>query len=258
MRLGIGGAAIPRLRAWGHAARFAALAMAAALSPSTYDAATREVALRQIHYTALQVWAAFILFSALFSILVIDITLRAAREFGLVHYALELVFRVLVLELIPLFTALFVALRSGAAINTAVALMQRSGELARLQAAGVDPLRREFAPRVAAAAISVLCLTVISCVVALGLAYVRRYGFSPWGFEEYTRTVALVFNPPALAGFAIKCLAFGVVVAVIPIAAGMEEAGRTRSAPAAVMSGMMWLFLGLALIETAALSVKYV
>ena len=56
--------------------------------------------------------------------------------------------RVLVLEMLPLMTALFVALRTGAAINTEVALMQIQNELDALQRIGIDPFRLELLPRV--------------------------------------------------------------------------------------------------------------
>jgi phospholipid/cholesterol/gamma-HCH transport system permease protein len=250
--------ALSWLQAWARALRFAGIALAAALSPSTYRARTREVALKQIYFTAWQILPGFVLFAALFSLIVIRISVTAAREYGLAQYALELVLRTLVLELIPLVTALFVALRSGAAIATEVALMQSSGEIARMEAEGEDPVALEFVPRVAAAALSVLSLTVVSCGVALLLAYHVMYGLSPWGAQEYTRTVAAVFDLAALAGFALKCVLFGAAVAVIPIAAGLHASERLKSVPVAVLGGMVRLFFALGAIEVAALAVKYV
>ena len=56
----------------------------------------------------------------------------------------------------------------------------------------------------------------------------------------------------------VKCLAFGAVVAVIPIAAGLDATRDPESAPDAVMGGMVRLFVTLALIELVSLAVKYV
>jgi phospholipid/cholesterol/gamma-HCH transport system permease protein len=250
--------ALAWLQAWARALRFTGIAFAAALSPSTYRAQTRDVALKQIYFTAWQILPGFVLFAGLFSLIVIDIAVTAAREYGLAQYALELVLRSLVLELIPLVTALFVALRSGAAIASEVALMQASGEIGEMEADGEDPMALEFVPRIAAAALSVLSLTVVSCGVALVLAYVSVYGFSPWGADEYARTVAAVFSLSALAGFALKCVLFGIAVAVIPIAAGLHATSRLKSVPVAVLGGMVRLFFALGLIEVGALAVKYV
>jgi phospholipid/cholesterol/gamma-HCH transport system permease protein len=165
---------------------------------------------------------------------------------------------VLVLELLPFGTAMLVALRSGSALSTEVALMHASGELEAMRQANIDPFKREFVPRVVAAAVSVASLTVISCAIAMALAYLSMYGFSPYGFTEYTREVGVVFDPLTLFSFILKSMAFGVAVAVIPIAAGIDATANLKSAPVAVMGGMVRLVLALALMETLFLAVKYV
>ena len=243
---------------WARAVRFAGLALATAMSPSIYRPETRDVALKQIYFTAWQILPGFALFSTLFSLVVIEIVVNAAREFGLAQYALELILRALVLELIPLVTALFVALRSGAAIATEIGLMKATCELERMQAAGGDPLEREFVPRVAAAAVSVFSLTVMSCAVAVALAYTVMYGASLQGFADFTRVVALVFGPAALGGFVLKCIVFGALVAVIPIAAGLHASARLKSVPVVVLDGMVRLFFALGAVELLALAVKYI
>lgn len=246
------------LRAWLGVVRLAFVLVAAATSASSYSARLRTTALRQFYFTAAQVLLPFALFSALLSVIITTITIQTAREYGLGTFALELVFRVLVLEMLPLLTAFFVALRSGSAIGTEVALMRVSGELDDMQAADIDPVEREFLPRVLASAISVFSLTVISVSIAVLAAYFSMYGFSPWGFSEFTRSVGLVFNPAQLAGFALKTLIFGVAVAVIPIAAGLGATRELKSAPVAVLGGMVRLFFALGLIELASLAVEYV
>lgn len=244
-------------RAWLHAALFGYACVAAALSPSSYTAQTRAIALRQIYFTAWQVLPGYLLFAALLSIIVVRITVGATFEFGLSGYAVELVLRAMVLELLPLLTALFVALRSGSAIGTEIALMRVSGELDPAHAADAGPMQREFVPRVIASGIAVASLTVLGCTTAVAVAYAAVYGFSPWGLEEYLRVVAHVFSLPALAGFLLKCTLFGFVVAVVPIAAGVTATRDSKSAPIAVMGGMVRLFFSLGIIEIAALAAAY-
>jgi phospholipid/cholesterol/gamma-HCH transport system permease protein len=249
--------AIRWFTAWGRAGRFALAAAVAALSRETYSAETREVAVRQIYFTAWQLLVGFMTFSVFLSFVVIEITVSAARAYGLSDYALQLVFRVLVLEILPFGTALIVALRSGSAMSAEVALMHATGQLAEMRARNIDPMKREFVPRVVAAAVSVAALTVLTCSLALPLSYVAMYGVSPWGFEDYTREVASVFSMPILAGFILKSVIFGVVVAVIPISAGVDATDNIKSAPIAVMGGMVRLILALAIIEIVSLAVKY-
>jgi phospholipid/cholesterol/gamma-HCH transport system permease protein len=244
--------------AWWRAVLFGFAALAAALSPSVYSPRTRNIALRQIYYTAWQILPGFTLFTTLLSVIIITITITLARGYGLAPFALELVFRAIVLELVPLLTAMFVALRSGSAICTEIALMEVSGELEEMRASHLDPYEREFVPRIAASAVGVFALTVVSSTLVMALTYLVMYGDTPWGFAEYTRTLSRVFSPAVMGGFALKSLAFGAVVAVIPISAGLHATRDPRTAPVAVMGGMVRLFIALWVIEGAALAIKYV
>jgi phospholipid/cholesterol/gamma-HCH transport system permease protein len=94
-------------------------------------------------------------------------------------------------------------------------------------------------------------------VFVVALSYLLLYGPSPWGFEAFTRTVARVFTPLALAGLGAKCVGFGAVVAVIPISAGLDATRDPKSVPGAVMGGMVRLFFSLGIIEIAALAAAY-
>lgn len=243
---------------WWRVFHFGALALVMAFSPATYDKENRSVTAKQIYFTAWQVLPWFTLLSALLSLVLIRIVVTTALSYGLSQYALAMVVRVLVLELIPLFAALFVALRSGAAINTEVTLMHIRGDFDALRRAGADPLRRELVPRVIGSAVSVVALAAVSGVVALVLAYFGVYGFSPWGLAGYTRTVGQIFDPQVTVGLGLKTLLFGLAVAVIPITASLEMPREVRLAPVAVLRGMVRLFLVLVLIEGASLAVKYI
>ena len=243
---------------WWRVFHFGALALVMAFSPATYDKENRSVTAKQIYFTAWQILPWFTLLSALLSVVLIRIVVVTALSYGLSQYALAMVMRVLVLELIPLFAALFVALRSGAAINTEVTLMHIRGDFDAQRRAGVDPLRRELVPRVIGSAVSVVALAAVSGVVALVLAYIGVYGFSPWGLAGYTRTVGQVFDLQVTMGLALKTLLFGLAVAVIPITASLEMPREVRLAPVAVLRGMVRLFLVLVLLEGASLAVKYI
>jgi len=243
---------------WWRVFHFGALALVMAFSPRTYDKENRAVTAKQIYFTGWQVLPWFTLLSALLSMVLIRIVVVTAQAYGLSQYALEMVVRVLVLELIPLAAALFVALRSGAAINTEVALMHMRGDFDAMRLSGADPLRRELVPRVIGSAVSVVALASVSATVALLLAYLGVYGLSPWGLAGYTRTFGHVFDLEVTLGLALKMLLFGLAVAVIPITASLEMPREVRLAPVAVLRGMVRLFLALVLLEGASLAVKYI
>ena len=252
------GAFLFRPRSWRRVLRFAGLAIVAAVSPSTYSQQAREVAVRQIYYTAWQILPGYAVVSALLSLLLIEVVMVSARKYGVAHYSLELVLSVLVLEVVPLMTALFVALRSGAAIGAEIALMTVRGELEDREEAAANPLHAELVPRIAGAALAVASLTTLGCVVAVWLSYVVFYGFTPAGLTEFTRIVSNVFDGEELAIFSLKCLLFGLSVAIIPAATALEaERGQIKSLPAVVLGGLVKLFFAITVIEVASLVVKY-
>jgi phospholipid/cholesterol/gamma-HCH transport system permease protein len=248
-----------RYSSWRRVLRFAGVAIVALLSPSTYKADTRELAVRQIHATAWEVLPWYLLFSAILSVVIIEIVANAARKYGLSQYALELMLRVLVLEVIPLLTALFVALRTGAAIGSEVALLAVSGDLADERQSGERPFENELVPRIAGAALSMASLTTLACAIAVWLSYTATYGFSDAGLGEFERVVADVFDVVVMLGFIFKCMLFGLAVALIPVATGLEaERGNLQSAPHAVLGGLVKLFFVIGMIEVLSLVNKYV
>jgi phospholipid/cholesterol/gamma-HCH transport system permease protein len=249
-----------RLNAWVRVFRFATTAIVGVLSPSTYNRATRLIVQKQIYFTAWQILPGFAVFAALFSILIIEIVGTTARKYGLYEYALELIVRILVLEILPLMTALFIALRTGAAINTEVALMKIQNELDALQRIGIDPMRLELLPRVVGGTISVLALTAVNVVVALWLTHLLIIDFHSWTLTtgDFTRMIGKVLDMPALIVLWAKTLAFGFAVTVIPISEGLSTPQKLYYAPIAVLRGMVRLFFALMLIEAAALAIVYI
>jgi len=257
--MAFGGEFILRPRSWRRLARFAGFATVAALSPATYTRAAREIAVAQIYHTAWRVLPGYLAFSALLSLVLIEVVKNAAKDYGLTDYALELVLRVLVLELIPFITAIFVALRSGSAVGAEIALMRVSGALEDQEEAGASPLHHELAPRVVASALSVFALTTLASALTLYIAYASFFGTSVSGFYVFTRVVGHVFDLPILIGFWVKCMVFGLAVALIPLATGLEaENGNVRSVPFTVVAGLVKLFFVIGLIEILSLVVKYV
>ena len=246
------------LDSWRSVFRFAGVAIVEALTPSVYNSATRSVVFKQIYFTAWQILPRFSLFSALFSFVLIAIVVDTARSFGLAGYALEVTIRMLVLEMLPLMTALFVALRSGAATGTEVVLMHIHNEIRAMEEAGVDPLRFELIPRVIGGTISVLALTAVSSALALALAYLAMYGFHLWGLDEFTRVMANIFDPVSIIVLWAKILAFGLAVTVIPITEALAAPQKLFFAPIAVLRGMVRLFFVLMLIEVLSLALKYI
>ena len=245
------------LEGWLRAAHFSAAAVVTAFSPSAYDRPARALAARQIHFSAWQALPGFTLACALLSFVLIRIVVGTAQDFGLPQYALELTVRVLVLELIPVLAALYVALRSGAAICTTVALMRIDGGLERVARTGRDPVGAELVPRVIGSLVAVMLLAWLNGAVALLLAYVELYGFSPWAVGGFVRVTGHVFDPVAVAGFLFKTMLFGAVVGAVPIGAALGVRRGPGEVPGAVRRGMVRLGVTLAVIEIVFVAALY-
>ena len=164
----------------------------------------------------------------------------------------------LALELLPFLTALFVALRSGSAINTEVALMRVYNELDALDHCRVAPMRFEFLPRLIGGMVSVTCLAGMAGALALVQAYLAIYGLSAAGFEPFTQTIAKIFDLGVIAGLSVKCALFGLAVTLIPTVSGLETPKKPFMVPISVLRGMMRVFFAIVAIEVLSLALKYV
>ena len=226
--------------------------------PATWNRATYDVVLKQIYFTAVQILPVFLGYTLVISWLLISIILNTARDFGLTEFATEMTIRVVILELLPFLTALFVALRSGSAINTEVALMQVNRELDALVHCQISPMQFEFLPRLIGGVISVVTLAGLACLTALGLAYTSIYGFNLAGLDAFTLTFAQIFEPQLIAGFFVKGILFGLAVTLIPITAGLETPKKLFMVPVSVLRGMMRVFFAIVAIEGASLALQYI
>jgi len=248
-------APLRHVRSWWHMLHVGALVLALALTPGSYTQAFRQRTAQHIYTSTWRVMPWFTALTALLSLVLIRIVVVTALSYGLSQYALQMVVRVLVLELIPLSAALFVALRAGLAFNAGAVVVAARPASAH-QTLDLDHLRDHLTPRVLADAFAVLALATLSSAVILVLTYLTVYGLSPWGLPGFTRTVGQVFDLPVSLGFVLKTLFFSLAVAVVPLAASLEAAQQRVTDT--IQPGAVRLFLVLFLLEAISLVVKYV
>lgn len=194
-----------------------------ALSPASYRHGRRAALARCVYEATVPMLTGFTVMAALVALVIIRIVTATALSYGLSQYALELLVRTLVLELIPLFAALFVALRYTLDAGDEARALREAANRSGLGAW----LRDVVLPRTLAGLFAVLTLALVSGLVTLLLAYLSAYGFSSWGFASFTRTVGQVFNPVVALIFGLKTLAFGLAVSVIPV---MDASSRRGGA----------------------------
>jgi len=243
---------------WWQVLLLAAQILVLALMPSSYRHGTqRQEVLRSLYTATAPLLTWFLVLSALISLVLIRIVVATAYSYGLSQYALEVLVRTLVLELIPLYAAMFVAARyampGAQVVRGQLSVRQQAG---REWAPGVL-LTTELLPRALASMFSVLMLAALSCVIALVLTYLTVYGFSLWGLPGYTRSVGQVFTPAVTLIFTLKTLFFSLAVAVVPLAGSAQQDAQGLYAQRSDISEFARLFSVVLLIEIMSLVGNY-
>lgn len=256
----LGGAARAPLRwalSWVGVLHFAATLLVLTFSPSSYNRTTRLAIMRHTYLdTAPLLWG-FTLLCALLTLVTTRIVVVTAYSYGLSRYAMEMIIRVLVLELIPLTAALFVAMRCTIPHGAALAEMRRQGRFAQRPQHEAESMVHEVLPRMLAGIFSTVTLAALSCVVATVLAYLAVFGFTTAGLPAYNRMFGHVFNLSVSLIFVLKTLLFSLTVSTLPMATGRFDPVADGSHAGAALQGLVRMFAVLLLLEGLSLMGNY-
>ncbi len=244
---------------WWHLLHLSAVVMVLAISPSSYSRSHRAVLARHLYSNTAPILLSYTLVCALVTVVLTRIVLVTALSYGLSQYAMQLVIRVLVLELIPLTAALFVALRCTIPDGAELLAMHANGQMHADGRAPVDSIRREILPRAVAGLLSGTILAALSSTVVLIVAYVSSYGFSLSSWGTFVRLFGQVFNPAVTLIFFLKTLFFCLTVSLIPMASalygmrGDANQGLSAVRTSAEMRGLVRMFAVILLNEMVSL-----
>lgn len=223
---------------------FAALLLIAAVSPRIHDRPTRQRSAAVLCCAAWQTLPGFLLASILLSAILSRIVAVTADSYGLSHLALEAILRVFVVELLPLASTLFVAMRA-----VPMAMLHLAAVPGRPEAGVRDTL-----PYVVGNTVAVIILAIIGGIVSLIVAYVVVHGFTQWGLPAYSRLIGQVFDPILAIAFSAKILFFAVAVGIAPATVVLDP--RKRDTGQREMRVMVRLLLILVLIEGSFLMLR--
>jgi phospholipid/cholesterol/gamma-HCH transport system permease protein len=226
------------------------------LSRKTYNSATRMVLINQIYFTALQILPLFLFISVIFGAVLIGIVYQVIRSSGLAQYLGEIIMGFVVTELSPFITVLLIALRSGSAINTEIAVMKYNRELRTLDAFQIDVLNYLFFPRVISGIVSVTLLSALFSISVLlsGFLFLKVF----FGMSVYA---AEILNSAAVSDLLItvvKCVTFGFFITLIPIRLGLMASDELTSIPVSVLRGMVNVFIAIVMIEVLSLILRFI
>ncbi|QKV53415.1 MlaE family ABC transporter permease [Comamonas antarctica] len=243
--------------AWWRSVYLGAVVLVLLLSPSSYRGQLRARMAYQLYVQTGPVLLGFTALAALLCAVITRIVIVTALSYGLSRYALEMVVRVLVLELIPLTACLFVAMRCTIPNGSQLIQMRLRGHADVLQRRGLDPVRSELLPRAVGGLFACLTLAALSCVVALVTVYLSVYGFTLAGLPAYTRLFGHVFSPVVTLVFTLKTAFFSLAVALIPLSSGWYSPLQRLRHEGRELGGLTRMFAVLLVIEILSLMGNY-
>jgi phospholipid/cholesterol/gamma-HCH transport system permease protein len=231
----LGAGALGRLRYLARLAAVCGAVLAQAARPAAWSRVTRSVFARQILFTGVEALSFIALIAVLVGVaVVVQLQVRLA-ELGQSDLFGTVLVIVIVREVAPLLVNFIIIGRSGTAIATELANMRVLGEVAVLDAQGLDPLRYLVMPRALAMMVCVFCLTLFFIAIALASGFLSGLFMNVGGdlLRAYGDTVARALQPGDAYNLLAKTLAPGLLTAVICATEGLSVRGAITEVPQA-------------------------
>ncbi|MEA3372610.1 MAG: ABC transporter permease [Campylobacterota bacterium] len=241
---------------WVEALHFGFTCLLHLFLPKSYNPAMVAVLIRQIYFTAVEILPLFLLIGIIFGSVIIGFVVSQAVAFSLQSQIGTILVGFIMNEFAPFFTVLLISLRSGAAINTEIAVMKVNNELDTLQAYRIDIIDYLFLPRIIGGVISVLILSAIFTVIMLASGYLFSSFFLQMDLDLYLRTLVSAIHVEDLLFLGGKSVAFGFFAMLIPIYSGLKTGSALTAIPISVLGGMIKLFIAIFTVEVFSLLLR--
>ena len=253
----IGDKTIHLLSSFDEAIKFTSICLIHMVQPSSYNPAMRTVLTKQIYFTAVGIIPLFTTMAIIFGSVIIGIVIVLATEYNLQDEIGSIIVTFVINEFSPLFTALLIALRSGTAINTEIAVMNVNNELNTLKRYKINLIDYLFLPRIISGVISVTSLSILFAVIMLSSGYIFTLFYMDMDFHTYKYIIIHTIEVKNIVILLVKSFAFGFVTMLIPIYCGMKTASSYTAIPISVLNGMVKLFIALFFIEVLSLVLQF-
>lgn len=151
----------------------------------------------------------------------------------------------------PLVTSLMIAGAVGSAICSDLGARTVREEIDALKVMGISPVQRLVAPRVLAALVVALLLTVIVSMTAMLTAYVLNVGGGKVSAGAYLDSFVAFSQPTDLALAEFKALVFGFIATIVAAHKGLNATGGPKGVADAVNQAVVLSVILLALANVA-------
>lgn len=187
----------------------------------------------------------FILIAAMTNTVITEIVTKTLSQFGMGSLASTLMIRVMLVELVPIAAALIVAIKLTIPLGAELSGLRHNQHLNLLHDVGLDAYRMEFLPRLLMGIYGVVMFAALGSAVVLLTLYQGIYGFTTAGYDSFTNIFARVMTPFFAFIFAGKAIAFGYIVALIPLTSAFSKTrfGLRRDTELVTLARMLFLIM---------------
>lgn len=147
----------------------------------------------------------------------------------------------------PLVTSLMIAGAVGSAICSDLGARQVREEIDALRVMGINPIQRLVAPRVVAALVVALLLTVIVAMTAMITAFALNVGGGSISAGAYLDSFVSFSQPTDLVLAEFKALVFGFIATIVAAHKGLSATGGPKGVADAVNQAVVLSVILLAL-----------
>jgi phospholipid/cholesterol/gamma-HCH transport system permease protein len=217
--------------------------------PKSYSIASVEVLVKQIYFTSIQILPFYIFLSMVVGSVIIGLIFSISLSLNMQDQIGSIIVNVLINEIGPLLTVLLLALRSGTAMTTEIAVMNVSHEMDSLKFFNINPVKYLFVPRIINGVVSMLLLSSTFIFISLIAGYMFLALVLQMGLSLYIHTLVEAFSVFDLIILLVKSMLFGYVIAAIPVYRGNKPLKRYNEVPIAVLQGMVKLFIAILFVE---------
>jgi len=228
------------------------------LNPKSYNPAMRMVLVKQIYFTAIGVIPVFITMAFLFGSIIIGVVIYLATQYSLQSEIGSIIINFVIDEFAPFFTTLLISLRSGAAVNTEIAVMRVNRELNTLKEYKIDLIDYLFLPRIISGIISIMSLSIVFAIIMLTSGYIFTFLYMNMDLNTYKNILLDAIEVSDIVTLVVKSFAFGFIVMLIPIYSGLKTKKSYTAIPISVLNGMVRLFIAVFFIEVLSLIIQFI
>ena len=241
----IGDKTITLFREFYLALEFSILCLLHMINPRSYNSTMQRSLVHQIYHTSITILPTFTLIAFLFGSIVIGTIISIATKYNLQIQIGSIIVNFVINEFSPIFTALFISLRSGTLINKKLAFIDFENE--------VDLIDNIVLPRIISGILSTLTLSILFSIIMIVSAYIFISLFMGIDFHSYKQLLFNAFEINNIVILFFKSIAFGFVVMLIPIYHGLRIAQNNLAKRISLINTLVKLFFAIFFIEVFSL-----